>query len=86
MAQPENSPSSASVEPPRWAARLQWFGQRAIITVLLGVLALWLHELCVDPEIRQAWKLKVLMVLIPLGVAGAFAMLLAWLLEWKARP
>lgn len=85
MAPPENSPSPASAEPSRWPARLQRFGQRTIIAVLLGVFVLWLHELFVDPDIRQAWKLKVLMVLIPLGVIGAAALLLAWLGEWKSR-
>lgn len=85
MAHPENSPSPAIAEPSRWTARLQRFGQRTIITVLLGVFVLWLHELFVDPDIRQGWKLKVLMVLLPLGVVGAAALLLAWLGEWKSR-
>jgi hypothetical protein len=85
MPSPENPPSTAPAEPSRWTMRLRWFGQRAIVTVLLVMLALWLHELFVDPKVRQAWKLKVLMVLIPLGVSGSVALLLAWLLEWKAR-
>lgn len=85
MAATENSPSPAPAGPSRWTTRLQWFGHRAIVTVLLVILALWLHELFVDPKIRQAWKLKVLLVLIPLGVSGAVALLLAWLLEWKHR-
>lgn len=65
--------------------RLRSFGQRAIMIVLLILFALWAHELFVDPKIRQAWKLKVLMILIPLAVTGAAALLLARLLEWKNR-
>lgn len=63
-----------------WAARLQGFGRRGLITVLLGIAALWMHELFVDPEIRQGWKLKFLMVLIPLGVLAALALATAWML------
>lgn len=85
MAHPESPPPTAPAEPSRWTTRLRWFGQRAIVTVLLVLCALWLHELFVDPKIRQAWKLKVLMVLIPFGVSGAVALLVAWLVEWKAR-
>lgn len=85
MPPPENPPPTTAVEPARWTTRLRWFGQRAIVTVLLVMLALWLHELFVDPKVRQAWKLKVLMVLIPLGVSGAATLLLAWLMEWKHR-
>lgn len=85
MALPENPPPTTAIEPSRWTTRLRWFGQRAIVTVLLVMLALWLHELFVDPKVRQVWKLKVLMVLIPLGVSGSLALLLAWLLEWKQR-
>ena len=85
MASPDNPPASEVSEPSRWTTRLQRFGQRALITVLLGVFVLWLHELFVDPDIRQGWKLKVLMVLIPLGVVGAAALLLAWFGEWKSR-
>lgn len=64
-----------------WAARLQSFGRRGLITVLLVIAALWMHELFVDPEIRQSWKLKVLMVLIPLGVLAALALGAAWVLQ-----
>lgn len=85
MVPPENPPPPAPAEPPRWPTRLRRFGQRALVTVLLVLLALWLHELFVDPKVRQAWKLKVLMGLIPLGVSGSVALLLARLLEWKHR-
>jgi hypothetical protein len=64
-----------------WAARLQRFGQRGLITALLVIAALWMHELFVDPEVRQGWKLKVLMVLIPLGVLAVLALAAAWMLE-----
>jgi len=85
MAPQENPPPPVAAEPARWTTRLRWFGQCAIVTVLLVILALWLHELFVDPKVRQAWKLKVLMVLIPLGVSGSVALLLAWLMAWKHR-
>lgn len=68
---------------PRWVVRLQWFGWRAVTMVLLVMLALWLHELLyVDPLVRQAWKLKVLFVLAPLGAGGALALLVAAGADW----
>ncbi|MFM8471658.1 MAG: hypothetical protein ACKODH_17125 [Limisphaerales bacterium] len=68
-----------------WAARLQRFGRGGSITALLVIAALWMHELFVDPEIRQGWKLKVLMVLIPLGVLASIALGVAWMLERPRR-
>ena len=79
---PAPTPAPAS---PRWVTGLQWFGRRAIVTVLLVMFALWLHELFVDPQIRQAWKLKVLIVLAPLGTLGAAALLVAAVGGWFAR-
>lgn len=79
---PAPIPASASR---RWVTGLQWFGRRAIVTVLLVMFALWLHELFVDPQIRQAWKLKVLIVLAPLGALGAAALLVAAVGGWYAR-
>ena len=55
----------------RWAARLRRFAQSALTVVLLTIAALWIHELFVDPAIRQGWKLKVLMVLIPLALLAS---------------
>jgi hypothetical protein len=84
MANGENLPATTPA-PPRWVAGLQWFGRRAIVTVLLVMFALWLHELFVDPQIRQAWKLKVIIVLAPLGALGAMALLVATVGEWFGR-
>ncbi len=64
-----------------WSGRLQRFGQRGLTLVLLAIAALWMHELFTDPAIRQAWKLKVLMVLIPLGVLAALSLGVAWVLH-----
>ncbi|PAW84951.1 MAG: hypothetical protein B9S33_10705 [Pedosphaera sp. Tous-C6FEB] len=49
-----------------------------MVVVLLGILVLWLHEFTVGLNERPAWKLKVMFVLIPLGVASAIAQLVAW--------
>lgn len=85
MSQPEDASPSNSPAPSPGIARLQWFGQRAVVIVLLTLLALNLHEQFVDPLVRQGWKLKVMVVLIPLGVTGAAALLMAWLLAWNRR-
>ncbi len=60
------------------SARLQSFGQRVVVGVLLVLALLWIEEMFADPQTRQWWKLKLMFVLIPLGVAGATALLLAW--------
>ena len=82
------SPAPASDPAPaarsRWAARLRRFAQSALTVVLLTIAALWIHELFVDPAIRQGWKLKVLMVLIPLALLASVAMGLAWLIESRS--
>jgi len=45
-----------------------------------------LHEFTVGLNERPAWKLKVMFVLIPLGVASALAQLIAWVvLGWSRR-
>ena len=85
MAPPDHPSAPPAAEPSRWTKRLQSFGRGTLTLVLLGVFALWLHELFVDPAIRPAWKLKVLLVLIPLGVTGAGALLLARLGGWQSR-
>ena len=76
MAPPDQPPAAA---PSHWTTRLQNMGRCALTVALLGVFALWLHELFVDPAIRQAWKLEVLLVLIPLALLGSVALLLAGL-------
>ncbi len=79
------SPEPASVSPTSgkilWAARLRRFGQRGLTVVLLVIGALWIHELFVDPAVRQGWKLKVLMILIPLGVLASLSLGVAWMLH-----
>ena len=64
-----------------WAGRLQHFGQRGLTVVLLVIAALWMHELFTDPAVRQGWKLKVLMILIPLGVIAVLSLGVAWVLH-----
>ena len=67
-----------------WLARLRRFGHRGIRTALLIIVALWLHEIVfVDPlgDLRQVWKLRVLIVLIPVALLSALALLIVWLLE-----
>ncbi len=67
-----------------WAARLRRFGKAGVTLVLLGIGALWAHELFVDPRARQGWKLYVLMVLIPLGVLASLSLGVAWVLQRAA--
>ncbi|MEQ2007478.1 MAG: hypothetical protein ABMA26_11830 [Limisphaerales bacterium] len=64
-----------------WAGRLRRFGQGGLTVVLLVIAALWMHELLTDPAIRQGWKLKVLMALIPLGVLASLSLGVAWALD-----
>ncbi len=89
MSEPAPQPESLSVapvpQPIRGPGRLQTFGRRALATVLLVIFLLWLEELFADPQTRQGWKLKVMMVLIPLGLAGTTALLLAWRRERQNR-
>ena len=63
-----------------WAARLRGFGQSGLTVVLLVIAALWMHELFTDPAVRQGWKLKVLMFLIPLAVLAVLSLGAAWVL------
>ncbi|MEN9576163.1 MAG: hypothetical protein RL514_4018 [Verrucomicrobiota bacterium] len=87
MPPPEN-PSSPPPAPS--ASRLQGVGKLAVGIALCGVFLLWLHELFVDPAPRQAWKLAVLVVLIPLALTGTAALLLARLGDviekWRRKP
>lgn len=53
--------------------------------VLLGIGVLWLHEFTVGLDERPAWKLKVMFVLIPLGVASAIAQSIAWVVPRLSR-
>ena len=85
MPPPDHSPAPLDGESSRWTTRLQRLGRGALSIALFGVFVLWLPELFVDPAIRQGWKLKVLMGLIPLAVLGAAALLLAWIGEWQRR-
>lgn len=76
LVQPEPPPAA---EPSHWTTRLQNLGRCALTFTLFSVFALWLHELFVDPALRQAWQLEVLLVLIPLALLGLATLLLAWL-------
>lgn len=80
-----DTPPASPPAPPLWTTRLQRFGQAAVGLALLGVIALWVHELFEDPTIRQPGKLKVLLVLMPVAVLGTAALLLAWLGGWQHR-
>ena len=85
MAAPEPTSVSQTGGKVLWAGRLQRFGQHGLTAVLLVIAALWIHELSSDPAIRQGWKLKVLMILIPLGVLASLALGVAWLLNPTGR-
>ncbi|MFA6545665.1 MAG: hypothetical protein WCS99_14710 [Limisphaerales bacterium] len=63
------------------AGRMRGFGQRGLIAVLLVIAVLWIHELFVDPEVRQGWKLYVLIILIPLGLVASLSLALAWAVD-----
>lgn len=78
MSTPEASLPPSDHRPATWATRLRWLGRTGVVVVLLGILVLWLHEFTVGLNERPAWKLKVMFVLIPLGVASAIAQLVAW--------
>lgn len=67
-----------------WAARLRRLGQLGLTVVLLGIGALWVHELFVDPAERQIGKLFVLWVLLPLGVFASLSLGIAWVLHRPA--
>ncbi len=79
MNPPEPSP------PPPLAPRLRRFGQRALATVLLGIFALWLHELFTEADDPKGWKLLVLLPLLLLGAGGTGALVIAAVAEWHAR-
>lgn len=80
-----NPPASADVSAKSgkalWAARLRRFGKTGVSIVLIGIGVLWCHELFQDPQVRQKWKLQVLMVLIPLGATASLSLGLAWVLH-----
>lgn len=78
MNTPDASLPPSERPPVTWAERLQWLGRSGVVVVLLGLGALWVHEFSVGLNERPAWKLKVMFVLIPLGVASAIAQLVAW--------
>lgn len=63
------------------SAGLRKFGQGGLTSILLILAVLWMHELFTDPAVRQGWKLKVLMVLIPVGVLASVSLAVAWALE-----
>ena len=81
MAAPEPTSVPPASGKALWAARLRRFGQRGLTVVLLVIAVLWMHELFTDPAIRQGWKLKVLMILIPLGVLASLSLGVAWVLH-----
>jgi hypothetical protein len=86
MSAPEATVPPTGSGPKSWANRLQWLGRSGVVVVLLGIGVLWLHEFTVGLNERPAWKLKVMFVLIPLGVASALAQLIAWVvLGWSRR-
>jgi len=86
MSAPEATVPPTGSGPKPWANRLQWLGRSGVVVVLLGIGVLWLHEFTVGLNERPAWKLKVMFVLIPLGVASALAQLIAWVvLGWSRR-
>ncbi len=86
MSAPEATVPPTGSGPKPWANRLQWLGRSGVVVVLLGIGVLWLHEFTVGLNERPAWKLKVMFVLIPLGVASALAQLIAWVvLGWGRR-
>lgn len=91
------SVESANSAPPAltgdalWLARLRCFGHYGIGTTLLIIVMLWLHEVVfvepVESPVRQVWKLKVLIALLPIALLSALALLVVWVLELvKARP
>jgi hypothetical protein len=84
-----NSPDSAGVPDrsgkARWAARLRSFGKIALSIVLIGICVLWVHELFQEATVRQRWKLKVLMVFIPLAVTASLSLGIAWLMHRPNR-
>ncbi len=77
-----DAPAPTAVPPlsgkARWAARLQRLGQLGLTIVLLGIGALWVHELFADPAVRQIGKLFALWVLIPLGALASLALGIGW--------
>jgi len=86
MSVPEATVPPTGSGPKPWANRLQWLGRSGVVVVLLGIGVLWLHEFTVGLNERPAWKLKVMFVLIPLGVASALAQVVAWVvLRWSRR-
>ncbi len=84
MAAPDSTSTAPASGRALWAARLRRFGQSGLTVVLLVTGALWIHELSVNPQVRQGWKLKVLVVLIPLGVLAALSLGIAWLMHRPA--
>lgn len=81
MTAPVPADVSATSGKALWAARLRGFGKAGLSIVLIGVGAMWCHELSVDPEVRQEWKLFLLMALIPLGVLASLSLGVAWLMQ-----
>ena len=80
MAAPEPTSVPPSSGKALWAARLRHFGKCGLTAVLLVIAALWMHEMFTDPAVRQGWKLKVLMFLIPLAVLAVLSLGAAWVL------
>ncbi|NBV23902.1 MAG: hypothetical protein EBS05_18530 [Proteobacteria bacterium] len=73
-----------------WLARLRRCGQAGLTICLVTIIGFWVHEVFfVAPEVRQAWKLRVLLVLIPIALLSALTLLIVWVLEkvkiFKAR-
>jgi hypothetical protein len=85
MSAPEATVPPTGSGPKPWANRLQWLGRSGVVVVLLGIGVLWLHEFTVGLNERPAWKLKVMFVLIPLGVASALAQVVAWVVLRLSR-
>lgn len=79
MTPPEPTP------PPPLAPRLRRFGHGALAVVLVGIGALWVHELFSEPAAPKGWKLLLLLPLILLGAGGTLALLAAALADWRAR-
>lgn len=85
MTSPEPTTVSQTSDKVLWTARLRHFGQCGLTIVLLVIAALWMHELFSDPAVRQGWKLKVLMILIPLAVLAVLSLGAAWVLNRRSE-
>lgn len=79
MSSPESLPT------PQLATRLRRFGQQLLTVVLVGVLVLWVQEFFTEAADPRGWKLLVLLPLLLVGAAGSGALLVAAVVDWRAR-